>query len=204
MRKTLIALAAAAAVVPSLSFAAPADDSGSWIVRARAVYLQSANKDTTGLDLSINDKVLPEVDFTYFFSPNLASELILTYPQRQTLSAGGAAIGSLKHLPPVLTVQYHFTGMGWRPYLGAGINYTHFSDVSFDPAVVTALHPSIKANSFGLAAQAGFDVPLGGGWLFNADLKYVQIGTDVSSAGTKVGTFKVDPLLVGLGVGKRF
>jgi len=195
----------AAALLPSLASAQAANDTGDWLVRLRATYLQSANKDSTGLDLAINDKTLPEFDVTRFFTPNIAAELVLTYPQKQTISAGGTPIGSLKHLPPVLTLQYHFTQLqGWRPYLGAGLNYTRFSDVQFDSATTTALHPSIKRNSFGLALQAGVDVPIVDGWLFNADLKKVQISTDVSSSGTQVGTFKVDPWLFSLGVGKRF
>ncbi len=206
MAKTpaLLALVLAATLTPMLA-GAEALDSGDWIVRARAVYLQSANKDSTGLGLSIDDKVLPEVDITRFITPQLAVELILTYPQRQTVSAGGTAIGSLKHLPPTLDFQYHFTGIpALRPYLGAGVNYTRFSSVTFDAATTAALQPSIKKNSFGLALQAGLDVPVGGGWLLNADVKKVQISTDVSSAGTKVGTFKVDPWLISVGFGRRF
>ncbi len=200
----LLALALAATLAPTLA-SAQAYDTGDWIIRARAVSLQSANKDSTGLNLSINDKVLPEVDITRFFTPQIAAELILTYPQRQTLYAGGTAIGSLKHLPPTLDIQYHFTGLpAVRPYLGAGVNYTRFSSVTFDTATTTALHPSIKKNSFGLALQAGIDVPLSGGWLLNADVKKVQLATDVSSAGTKVGTFKVDPWLISVGAGYRF
>ena len=196
---------AALVLVPMLAPAQTRDDSGDWIVRVRATYLKSANKDDTGLKLSINDKTLPELDITRFFTPNLAAELVLTYPQRQTLSAGGTPIGSLKHLPPTLTLQYHVTGLGaLRPYAGAGVNWTHFSDVRFDAATTTALHPSIKKDSFGAALQAGLDVPVGGGWLLNADAKWVQIKTDVSSAGTKVGTFKVNPWLLSLGVGYRF
>jgi len=207
MNKTLalITLAAAGVVAPVLASAAATDDSGDWIVRARAVYLKSANKDSTGLGLSINDKTLPEVDITRFFTPQIAAELVLTYPQRQTLSAGGTPIGSLKHLPPVLSLQYHFTQLqGWRPYVGAGLNYTRFSDVRFDAATTTALHPSIKHNSFGAALQVGVDVPVMDGWLINADVKKVQIATDVSSSGTKVGTFKVDPWLLSVGIGRRF
>ncbi len=206
MTKTpaLLALAVALTATPLLA-SAQASDSGDWIVRARAVYLKSANKDSTGLDLSINDKTLPEVDITRFFTPQIAAELVLTYPQRQTLSAGGTPIGSLKHLPPVLSLQYHFTDLpGVRPYLGAGVNYTRFSDVSFSPAVNTALQPSIKKNSFGLALQAGLDVPVGGGWLLNADVKKVRLATDVSSFGSKVGNFAVDPWLLSVGVGRRF
>ena len=196
---------AALAAIPALASAQASADRGDWLVRLRATYLQSANKDSTGLDLSINDKTLPELDITRFFTPEIAAELVLTYPQKQTISAGGAAIGSLKHLPPVLSLQYHFTQLpGWRPYVGAGVNYTRFSDVHFDDATTDALHPSIKRNSFGAALQAGLDVPIADGWLLNADVKKAQIATDVSAAGTKVGTFKVDPWLFSLGVGKRF
>lgn len=202
MNKRWMTLLAVAAVMPAAQ--AQSNDKGDWIVRARAVYLDSANKDSTGLDLSVNNKTIPEVDITYFFSPNLAAELILTYPQKHDIRAGSDKIGSLKHLPPTLTLQYHFTGMGWRPYVGAGINYTRFSSVEFIPAVATALQPSIDKNSFGLSFQAGVDVPLGDGWLLNLDVKKAQIRTDVFSFGAKAGTFKVDPLLVGVGIGRRF
>ena len=64
-----------------------------WMVRVHALNLDSANKDGTGLDLSVNNKVFPEVDISYFFSPNLAAELVLTYPQKHTLKAGGTELG---------------------------------------------------------------------------------------------------------------
>lgn len=203
MNKRWMAVLAAMALTP-LAQIAQAADTGDWIVRVRALNLDSANKDSTGLDLSVNDKTFPEVDISYFFSPNLAAELILTYPQKHDIRAGGDKIGTLKHLPPTLTLQYHFTGLGFRPYVGAGLNYTRFSSVNFAPAVEAALDPSIDKNSFGLALQAGADFPLGDGWLLNLDVKKVQIRTDVFSGGTKAGTFKVDPLLLSVGVGKRF
>lgn len=199
MRKTLLCLAAAAALLPAVSFA---QDSGDWIVRGRAVRLDSANKDDTGLGLSINNKWLPEVDITYFFSPNLAAELILTVPQSQDVSSStlGGKIGSFKHLPPTLTAQYHFTGLqGFRPYVGAGINYTNISDVHIADGAA-----NLKRNSWGLAAQVGVDVPVGGGWLLNLDVKKVQIGTHVYLNDVDQGKFKVDPWLVGIGFGKRF
>ena len=198
---------AALSLALSLALAAPAamaQDSGSWVVRARALNLQSANKDTTGLSLSVNDKTFPEVDIGYFFTPNLAVELVLTYPQKHDIRSGGAPIGTLKHLPPTLLAQWHFPMGGFRPYVGAGLNLTLVSDVKFDPAVAAALQPTIKNRSTGAAFQVGADVPIGGGWLLNLDLKKVQIKTDVSSFGAKAGTFKVDPTLVSLGVGKRF
>ncbi len=204
MSSTVRLLIATAAIAPAIACAQAPFDTGDWIVRVRGTYLQSANKDSTGLGLSINDKVLPELDITRFLTPNLATELVLTYPQKQTISAGGTPIGSLKHLPPVLTLQYHLTGLPVRPYAGVGVNWTHFSDVHFDAATTQALQPSIKNNSFGAALQAGVDVPLAGGWLINADAKWVQIRTDVRSAGVKVGSFKVDPWLLSLGAGYRF
>ena len=203
MRKHLLTLVAAsvAALAP---LAASAQDTGNWLIRGRVLHLDPANKDSTGLGLSVNSKVFPEVDISYFFSPNFAAELILTYPQKHDIRSNGNNIGTLKHLPPTLSLQYHVTGMSFRPYVGAGINYTNFSAVKFAPAVATALGANVDRSSFGLAIQAGVDVPVGGGWLLNLDVKKVQIRTDVTSFGNKVGEFKVDPVLVSVGIGKRF
>jgi len=201
MQTTHIQRAALAlSVVASLAspLAAQAQE-GPWLVRVRAVNLDSANKDSTGLELSVNNKVIPEVDISYFISPNIAAELILTYPQKHTLKAGGNEIGTLKHLPPTLTAQYHFTDLGaFKPYLGAGVNYTRFSSVELPAGV------DIDRNSYGLAVQAGFDYEVAKNVYLNVDVKKVQIRTDVSAGGSKIGEFKVDPLLVGVGVGYRF
>ncbi len=157
------------------------------------------------LGLSINDKLIPEVDITYFFTPAFAAELVLTYPQKQHLRTGGMAIGSLKHLPPTLTPQYHLTTLGAvKPYVGAGLNYTRFSSVRFDPPVQAALQPSIEKSSVGFALPAGVDCEFSPGWYANLDVKTVQIRADVKSAGSTVGEFKVDPWLLGVGVGRRF
>jgi len=203
MKKSLLAVAAVCAMTSGAAFAQQAE--GPWLVRVRAVNLDSANKDSTGLDLSVNNKVIPELDISYFFTPNIAAELILTYPQKHDLRSGGADIGSLKHLPPTLLAQYHFTNFGgFKPYVGVGINYTNFSSVNFDPAVQAALNPSIKRNSWGAALQVGFDIPLTKQLSLNFDVKKVYIKTDVYAGDVKAGTFKVDPVLVGVGLGYRF
>ncbi|RYF08625.1 MAG: OmpW family protein [Comamonadaceae bacterium] len=202
MKKNLVALAVLCAMSSGAAFAQQAD--GSWLVRARAVNLDSANKGSLGhgsaLDLSINDKVIPEVDITYFFSPNIAAELVLTYPQKQDVRSAGAKIGTLKHLPPTLTAQYHFTNFsGFKPYVGAGVNYTRFSGVDILGGAAT-----IDRNSFGGALQAGVDFPITKNLYLNVDVKKVYIKTDVSVAGVKAGSFKVDPVLFGIGLGYRF
>lgn len=199
-RKTLalatLALAAAASL--TLPLAAQAQQAP-WQVRVRALNLDPANKDGTGLNLSVNSKTFPEVDFSYHFSPQLSAELILTYPQKHTVKSGNTEIGSVKHLPPTLTAQYHFTDLGsFVPYVGAGINYTRFSSVNLPPGV------TIKNSSVGAALQAGVDVPIDKTMTFNFDVKKVQIATNVTAAGVERGKFKVDPLLVGIGLGWRF
>ncbi|MDR2129362.1 MAG: outer membrane beta-barrel protein [Burkholderiaceae bacterium] len=197
--KTKLLLTAAVCALTAVSASAQTAE-GSWLVRARAVHLDSANKDSTGLGLTINNKWLPEVDFTYFLNSNLAAELILTVPQKHKVYSFGSKIGTLKHLPPTLTVQYHFTNLGaLKPYVGAGVNYTRFSAVHVLDGVAT-----VKKNSFGPALQAGLDFAIAPNVYLNLDVKKVWIKTDVKAGGVKVGRFKVDPVLVGLGVGYRF
>ncbi|MDH0493309.1 OmpW/AlkL family protein [Comamonas aquatica] len=204
MKKTLLAVAALCAMTSGAAMAQQQD--GKWQVRVRALHLNSSNGGSTNpdLNLSVNDKWMPELDISYYFTPNFAAELILTYPQKHDIRAAGDKIGSLKHLPPTLLAQYHFTNFGaFKPYVGAGINYTRFSSVKWEPAVQPQ-NPSVKKNSWGGALQVGFDYALDKNWSINFDVKKVYIDTDVSLGGNKIGNFKVDPVLVGVGVGYRF
>jgi outer membrane protein len=195
MKKQLIVIAALAACGVG---AAQAQETP-WMVRARAVHLDMANKDSTGLGLTADNKTIPEVDVGYFFTPNIATELILTEPQKQTVSSNGTSIGTFKHLPPTLLLQYHFTGLnGYKPYVGAGINYTDISKVGLPTGV------TLDSHSWGGALQVGVDIPLDKHWSINFDVKKVYIKTDVYSTGTSIGTLKLDPMLVGAGVGYRF
>jgi len=201
MTHTAVRIAAALALAATTLTPAVAQTAdGQWLVRARAVHLDPANKDNIdGLDVGINSKWLPEVDITYFFTPNIAAELILTYPQKQDVKADGEKIGTLKHLPPVLSLQYHFDQVnGFKPYVGVGLNYTRFSSVDLPEPL------SIKKNSVGFALQAGVDYEISKGMYLNLDVKKVQIRTDLKAEGEKLGKVKVDPLLIGLGIGWRF
>lgn len=204
MKKTLIAIAAvASALTAGTAFAQSSFDGTSpWMVRARAVHLDSDNGGAAGdAGVSINNKWMPELDVSYFFTPNIAAELILTFPQKHDVRLNGDKIGTLKHLPPTLLAQYHFTNFGaFKPYVGAGVNYTRFSNVSILDGAVT-----VKKNSFGGALQIGFDYALDKNWSLNFDVKKVYLGTKVTGAGAFQDTkFKVDPWLVGVGVGYRF
>ncbi len=198
MKKNLLAVAVLCALTSGAAFAQQAESP--WLVRVRAVHLDSANKDSTGLGLSVNNKTIPEVDISYFFNKNVAAELILTVPQKHDLSSSvlGGRIGSLKHLPPSLLLQYHFDAPGFKPYVGAGVNYTRFSNVNLPAGV------DIDRNSWGGALQVGVDIPLSKNLYLNFDVKKVYIKTDVFAGGAKQGTFKVDPVLVGVGLGWRF
>jgi outer membrane protein len=88
--------------------------------------------------------------------------------------------------------------------VGAGVNFTNISSVTWTRRRRAGRVLNLKRNSYGLALQVGVDVPLGGGWLLNVDVKKVQIKTNVPPTAPSVGTFKVDPLLFSVGVGKRF
>ena len=177
-----------------------------WLVRARAVHLEMADKsDQVGGSgafdrLTVNNKWIPEVDVSYFFTPNIAAELILTVPQKQTVSLAGTEIGTFKHLPPTLLVQYHFTGLqGYKPYVGAGINYTRISQVDLAGGAAT-----LDSHSWGGALQAGVDIPLDKNWSLNFDIKKIYIQSDVSLNGVHQGTLKLDPIAAGVGIGYRF
>ncbi|MGN1057285.1 MAG: OmpW family protein [Comamonas sp.] len=193
MKKTLLAVAAVCALTSGAAIAQQQD--GKWQVRVRAVHVDAMNQGTAGdAGISINQKTIPELDISYYLTPNWAAELILTYPQKHDVRSAGARIGSLKHLPPTLLAQYHFTQFGaFKPYVGAGINYTRFSSVNV-PGV------SIDKNSWGAAVQVGLDYALDRNWSLNVDVKKLQMDTTIHG----VGKFKIDPVLVGVGVGYRF
>jgi outer membrane protein len=172
------------------------------MVRGRVLSFQADitnDPAVAGAKVEVDNTVFPEVDFTYFFTKNIAAELILTYPQKLDVTLEGTKIGSLKALPPTLTVQYHFMpDATFRPYVGVGVNVTLISSVDLPSGV------DVDSSSVGPAVQIGADVKMADKWFLNFDLKKVYIKTDVTVSGAKLTTLKIDPLLASVGVGYRF
>lgn len=200
-RKTAVALALVAA--SSLSFA----EESPWLVRVRALNLdmdsQSSGEVLPADAISVNDKVIPDINISYFFSPNWAAELVLTIPQEHDVKVDGVGkIGTFKHLPPTFTLAYHFNeGGDFRPYVGAGVNYTLFMDEDMN---VGAAEVTLENDSIGAAYRIGFDWAINQDWLLNVDVKKIMIGTDVYLDGTQISSLDVDPLAIGVGLGWHF
>lgn len=205
--KMLLAVAAVGTVLSA--FQAHGAE-GPWMVRLRAVDLNMENESkpipALGVPsdvIHVEDKIIPEVDISYFFTKNLATELILTYPQKHEVTISGTKIGTFKHLPPTLTLQYHFLpDSAFRPYVGVGINYTRISSVNLSVPGVGKL--DLERDSWGGALQVGFDYRLTNNLFLNVDVKKIYLDADLKAGGTKVSKLTLDPLAIGIGIGWRF
>ncbi len=200
-----LAVSAAATLGSTATFAQQQTE-GNWLVRVRALSLEPVDKADpiagagAANRVGVENKIIPEVDISYFWTKNIATELVLTVPQRHDVTLDGANIGSFKHLPPSLLVQYHFNPEGqFRPYVGGGINYTIIGSEKL------ANNMQLENSSVGAVIQAGFDVKVDKNLFINFDVKKIQLRSDLySSAGAKLSTLKLDPLLWGVGIGYRF
>lgn len=197
MKSRLLTTLAAAALLTAGT--ATAQD---WMVRLRVIDVDpavSTDGALSAMGIGVDNRFAPELDITYFFTKNIALELIAA-TTKHDISAFGATLGSVKVLPPTLTLQYHFTDLGaFKPYVGAGINYTYFYDVNLLGGL-----GDVSKSSFGGALQVGMDYALDKNWVINADIKKLWINTDVSVAGVPVGNLEINPWVFGIGVGYRF
>jgi len=207
--KPIVLLASALMATTTLSAPAFAGE-GDWMFRLRGVSVtpdESAVIDPIGGSVDISSSVVPELDITYFVQDQWAVELILGVTPHDVSAidtvAGDIDLGDVTLLPPTLTLQYHFNPDGdFRPYIGAGINYTYFFNEDLPGG--SALSTIEYDQSFGFALQAGVDIPVNDTWFFNVDVKYVDIDTDVLIDGAISADVSIDPVLFGLGFGRRF
>ena len=199
-KKAIVSTAVAALLLASgASFAAPGD----WLLRfggatvspdesSRGVVPNDAVGVSSGSSLYVTGE--------YMYSDHVGVELLAALPFNHDITlAGSGKIAEVDHLPPTLSIMYHFGDSNVRPYVGAGINYTTFMDEK-----AKAVISSIKLDdSWGLALQAGLDVDISGDWFFNASARYIDIDT---TAKTNLGNIDVDidPWVFSLGIGKRF
>ena len=229
MKKSLLVLALAATFAPMLAHA----EAGDWVVRARAANI-SPNEDSdlgktvnanvapvmsNGAELKVDSNTILEFDISYYFTKNIAAELILATGSKHDVSVSGEPgavvpnqlLGSVDVLPPTLTVQWHFNpDQTIDPYVGAGVNYTAFLDRNLNVRQGPLAGSKIKvdSDSWGYALQAGVDINLKDGWLLNADVKYITLDTDVKlktgGSWTKIDDLDINPWVFGLGIGKKF
>ena len=178
-----------------------------WMIRGRIIGVlpDGGGSTTIGGTPEPDDAVVPELDISYFFTKNIAAELILaTSPHDIKLknsNSGDLNLGDTMVLPPTLLLQYHFTPDNtFSPYIGAGINYT--LPYAEDAKDVSKLEAD---GSFGVALQAGADYWLDDHWGLNFDVKKIWVDVDASvNNGAITGEVEIDPWVVGAGVSYRF
>lgn len=223
MKRTLLALAVAAALAPTLAMA----EAGDIVVRLRATNINPDESSRLGpqadraygagtsaavygdanAKLEVDSNTIPELDISYYLTKNIAAELILALGTRHDVNVSGSGglmtthdLGSVNLLPPTLSLQWHFRpDQMFDPYVGAGISYIRAMDNSLTARVPGANLPiRIDRDSWGPALQAGFDVNLKDRWLVNFDVKKIWFDTDVklngAAAGLPAGYRKIDSL----------
>ena len=226
MRITMagLALLAGSVALPGLASAQAADpfEAGDVLVRVRGIVI-APQDDSSGIrpalpdeTVEVSTQLVPEIDVTYFVSPNVSFELIAATAKHDVEGVTGVTggIGELAStwvLPPTLTAQYHFNPAGTvRPYLGAGVNYTLFYSEKASSGLEAAVGSTDVDldDSFGLAVQAGVDVAVSDRLLLNLDAKWIDIDTTATlrtgALGTQTLDVGIDPLVVGIGLGWQF
>lgn len=158
----------------------------------------------TGLKAEVSDDVMPTIGLTYFFTDNVAVEVIAGTTKHTIRAKGGATDVKVQEtwvLPPVVSLQYHFMpDQKVSPYVGAGLNYMLFySEKDYNGF-------GLKVDDgFGYALQAGVDVALQGKLSANLDVKKVFFETDASvNGGAMKSEVTLDPWVISAGIGYRF
>ncbi|HQZ30418.1 MAG TPA: OmpW family outer membrane protein [Arenimonas sp.] len=196
--KLLCPLAAAAALFTATP--ALAQQAGDWTfgLGAHVVSPKSDNGSLAGgaFDADVGNNWRPTFTGEYFFRDNWGIEVLASLPFQHDIELNGVKAGSTKHLPPTVSLQYHFTGSEKvKPFIGAGVNYTlFFSQDTTGPLAGADLD---LENSFGLALHGGLDFAVGTDKFLRLDARWIDIDTDVKVNGGDVGTVNIDPMVYG-------
>lgn len=185
---------------------------GDWIVTGRITDVSSGADDSiftsagvdTGLNVDVGNSTMPTLGFTYFLTDNISVEAILGATQHEIRAQGGAtdvAVHETWVLPPVVTLQYRPAPEARvSPYVGAGINYMLFFDGQDKNGFTVDLE-----DGFGYALQAGADIAMTGPWTLNVDVKKVWFDTEATvNGGALTSDVNLDPLVVSVGIGRKF
>ncbi|WP_170422581.1 OmpW/AlkL family protein [Ruegeria arenilitoris] len=201
MTNKLAALTLSTALV-ALAAPAFAQSQGDWTVGVGVGYLnpKSDNGTLAGLNADIDSDTRPIFTAEYFIRDNLGIELLAATPFKHTVTLGGSTeAGTVKHLPPTLSLNYHFpTNSAWKPYVGAGLNYTFFFDEQ------SALGDLKVDDSFGVSLQAGLDYMVSDNGAVRLNVRWFDIDSDVKLNGTNIGKAEIDPILVGVSYVHKF
>ena len=202
MKKTLIPIAIALA----FGAAAPAfaQSKGDWTlgVGVHQVNPKSDNGTLAGgtLPLDIDSDVKPTITFEYFLRDNLGLEVLAALPfQHDIAVAGVGKVGSTKHLPPTVSLQYHFGQGKVKPFVGLGVNYTRFFSTKTEGPIAGA--ELELSDSWGLAGHVGIDFQVGAKGAIRVDYRRIDIDTKAKLNGANLGTrntVNIDPSVYGI------
>ncbi|MCF7485848.1 outer membrane protein OmpW [Vibrio sp. A2-1] len=217
MKKTVCGIAVIAAL---MSTNVLAHKEGDFIIRAGAATVSP--NDSSGavlnnpdLEFSVDSDTQLGLTFGYMFTDNISFEVLAASPFSHNISVNGLGkVADTKHLPPTFMVQYYFgqANSDFRPYVGAGINYTVFFDESLNGTGKAAgLSDLSLDDSWGLAANIGMDYMINDDWFLNASVWYADIGTTAKYKQTVGGTttqystdVDIDPWVFMIGGGYNF
>ena len=209
MKKTVCGIAVLSAL---MSANVLAHSEGDFIVRAGAAIVSpnDSSGDVLGssaLEFSVDSNTQLGLTLGYMFTDNISFEVLAATPFSHNISATGLGeIADTKHLPPTFMVQYYFgtAESDFRPYVGAGINYTVFFD---EGSKIAGLSDVSLDDSWGLAANVGMDYMINDDWFLNASVWYADIGTTAkyNLGGTNYSTdVDIDPWVFMIGGGYNF
>ena len=213
MKKTICSLAVVAAIASPSVFA---HSEGDIILRGgiAAVVPNDSSDKILGsqYELEVNSNTQLGLTLGYMFTDNVSLEVLAATPFSHDISTDlvGSDIASTKHLPPTLMVQYYFgeSESKFRPYVGAGLNYTIFFDEELNNTGKNAGLSDLKLDdSFGLAANLGMDYMINDKWFVSASAWYANIETEATykaNGAAQKTDVKINPWVFMLSGGYEF